>query len=78
MVYNEKLTNRARYVPEHLLNLEEMKMFRGITFMVNEKMCISVGADEIMCHIAPELHEAAIVKNGCRSVVMKGWEYPPC
>ena len=50
-------------------------MFRGITVMVNEKMCINVGDNEIMCRIDPELHEACIAKKGCRSVVMKGREY---
>jgi TfoX/Sxy family transcriptional regulator of competence genes len=75
MAYNEKLTNRVRSMLAHLPDIEEKKMFRGITFMVNEKMCISVGDNEIMCRIDPELHEACVAKKGCRSVVMKGREY---
>ncbi len=34
-------------------NVEEKKMFRGMTFMVDGKMCVSVGDDEIMCRIDP-------------------------
>ena len=72
MAYNEKLTNRVRIALAHLPKVQEKKMFRGITVMVNEKMCISVGDNEIMCRIDPELHEACVAKKGCRSVVMKG------
>ncbi len=32
-------------------------MFRGVTFMVNDKMCISEGDDKIMCRIDPAIHE---------------------
>src|SRR5258708_31897565 len=75
MAYSEKLTNRVRSALADLPGIEEKKMFRGITFMVNEKMCISVGDNEIMCRIDPELHEACVAKKGCRPVVMKGREY---
>ena len=75
MAYNEKLTNRIREALAHLRKVEEKKMFRGITFMVNEKMCISVGDNEIMCRIDPAIHEEVIQKKGCRTVVMKGREY---
>ena len=37
-------------------------MFRGITFMVDGKMCISVGNNELMCRIDLELHDAVIEK----------------
>lgn len=75
MAYNEKLTNKVRAALVHLPEVEEKKMFRGITFMVDGKMCISVGDNELMCRIDPELHEASVKKNGCRSVIMKGREY---
>jgi len=75
MAINEKLTDRVREFLEHIPNVEEKKMFRGITFMVNDKMCISVGNEEIMCRIDPEIHEEAIMQYGCRTVIMKGKEY---
>ena len=75
MAYNENFTNRLREALEHVKGVEEKKMFRGITFMVNGKMCLSVGDDEMMCRINPALHEEAVEKNGIRTVIMKGREY---
>jgi TfoX/Sxy family transcriptional regulator of competence genes len=75
MAYNEKLTNRLREALTGVSNIEEKRMFSGITFMVNGKMCISAGDDRIMCRIDPAIHEEAINRKGCRTVMMKGREY---
>jgi TfoX/Sxy family transcriptional regulator of competence genes len=75
MAYNEKLTNRVREALADVKKVEEKKMFSGITFMVDGKMCISVGDDRIMCRIDPAIHEEAIQKKGCRTMEMKGKEY---
>jgi TfoX/Sxy family transcriptional regulator of competence genes len=71
MSYNEKLTDRIRAALAHLPNVEEKKMFRGVTFMVNGKMCVSVGDDEIMYRINPGIHQEALQKKGCRAMEMK-------
>jgi TfoX/Sxy family transcriptional regulator of competence genes len=75
MAYNEKLTGRIREALAHLPGVEEKKMFRGVVFMVDGKMCITAGDDEMMCRIDPVMHEDVIKKEGCRAVVMKGREY---
>lgn len=75
MAHNEKLTTRVRKALAHLPKVEEKKMFRGITFMVNGKMCISTGDNELMLRIDPAFHETAIEKKGCRTMTMKGKEY---
>jgi len=75
MAYNEKLTNRLREALTGVSNIEEKRMFSGITFMVNGKMCISAGDDRIMCRIDPVIHDEVAKKKGVRSVVMKGREY---
>lgn len=49
-------------------------MFGGVAFMVDNKMCICVGDDDIMCRIDPALHEEAIKRKGCRTVIMRGRE----
>ena len=46
--------------------------------MVNEKMCVGVIKDEMMCRIDPEFHETAVEMNGCRTMdftkrPMRGW-----
>ena len=75
MAYNEKLTEVVRKALSNVPSVEEKRMFSGITFMVNGKMCISVGDDRIMCRIDPSLHDEAIKKKAARAVIMKGREY---
>jgi TfoX/Sxy family transcriptional regulator of competence genes len=75
MAYNEKLAERVRTALAEIPKVEEKRMFRGVAFMVNGKMCITVGDDEIMCRIDPAQHDKAIEKNGYRTMVMKGREY---
>jgi TfoX/Sxy family transcriptional regulator of competence genes len=75
MAYNEKLTARVREALSHLPHVEEKKMFSGITFMVNGKMCISVGNDRIMCRIDPAIHDNVVERKGVRTVQMKGRDY---
>lgn len=75
MAYNEKLADRLREALAHLPKVEEKKMFRGVTFMVNDKMCVTVSGDELMCRFDPALQENLSEKNGFRSMIMKGREY---
>jgi TfoX/Sxy family transcriptional regulator of competence genes len=75
MAYNEKLTARIREALAHLPNVEEKRMFRGVTFMVNGKMCITAGDNKIMCRVDPSIHEEALKRKGCESVKMKEREY---
>jgi len=80
MGYNEKLADRVRESLTAVKNLEEKKMFGGLCFMVNGKMCICVSKDELMCRVSPEVYEAALEKRGCRPMIhngksMKGFVY---
>jgi hypothetical protein len=75
MAYNEKLADRLREALVDLPKVEEKKMFRGITFMVNGKMCLSVSGDELMCRFDPALQETLVEKRGFRTMIMKGREY---
>ncbi len=72
MAYNEQLTNRIREALAHLPKVVEKKMFRGVTFMVNGKMCISVGDDEMMCRIDPAIYDAVLEKKDCRPMIHGG------
>jgi TfoX/Sxy family transcriptional regulator of competence genes len=75
MAYNEKLTARIREALAHVPKVEEKRMFRGVTFMVNNKMCITAGDNKIMCRIDPATHDEVIKRKGCETVKMKGREY---
>jgi TfoX/Sxy family transcriptional regulator of competence genes len=72
MAYNEQLTNRISEGLAHLPKVVEKKMFRGVTFMVNGKMCISAGNDEMMCRIDPAQYEIALEKTGSRPMIHRG------
>ena len=75
MAHNADLTNKVRAALADLPNVEEKKMFGGVAFMVNGKMCISARNDRLMCRIDPAIHEKVLGRKGCRTVVMKGREY---
>jgi len=68
MAYNQKLALRIRERLAELPNVEEKEMIGGLTFMLNDKMCIGIIKDEMMCRIDPELHDMAITKQGCRTM----------
>lgn len=53
MAYNELLANRVREAFMHIPDLEEIKMFQGLVFMVNGKMCVGVRENKLMCRLNP-------------------------
>lgn len=72
MAYNEPLTDRVREALASTKKVVEKKMFRGITFMVDGKMCIGVGDDELLCRIGPDVFDEALERNGCRPMIHGG------
>ena len=75
MPVRRDLTDRVRAALARVPRVAEKKMFGGITFMVNGKMCISVGRGRLMCRIDPALHDSVIKRKGVRTVRMKGHAY---
>jgi TfoX/Sxy family transcriptional regulator of competence genes len=72
---DETLVNRVRTALGQSRRIEEKKMFGGIAFMVDGKMCVTVSRARIMCRIDPAIHDAALERKGCTTVIMKGREY---
>src|SRR5258705_6994488 len=68
MAYNEHLADRIRQRLVDLPNISEKEMMGGLTFMVNEKMCVGIIKDELMCRIDPDFHGTAVEKSGCRTM----------
>jgi hypothetical protein len=68
MAYDEKLAGRIRERLAGLPHTGEKKMMGGLVFMVNNKMCVGVFKDDLMCRIDPAFHETAIKKTGCRTM----------
>src|SRR5215467_3853762 len=75
MAYNEKLTLRVREALADIPKVEEKRMFRGVVFMVDGKMCVTAGDDKIMCRIDPEIYDTAIKRKGATPVKMGGRNY---
>ena len=68
MAYNEQLAKRVRERLYDLSDFEEKQMMGGLVFMVNDKMCVGVVKNELMCRIDRGFHEKAVEMNGCRTM----------
>lgn len=77
MAYNEKLADRIREYLSEIpdLDIEEKKMFRGLTFMINGKMCVGVSENELMLRFDPSLHNEFCEQMEFRPMVTKGKVY---
>lgn len=76
MAYDTKLADRVR---EYLaavaeLDIEEKRMFRGLAFLVNGKMCVNVSGENLMCRFDPTLTDELSHKKGFLPMVMRGKE----
>ncbi len=81
MAYNEKLADRTREIIAltHKIT-EEKKMFGGLCFMVNDKMCVGVEQERLMVRLDPAKYDEVIEKEGCKPMdftgkVMKGYVF---
>ena len=65
MAYNTKLADRIRaYLIDFTkLKVEEKKMFGGLAFMINGKMCVNVSGENLMCRFDPNMQETVQKKR---------------
>jgi TfoX/Sxy family transcriptional regulator of competence genes len=81
MSYNQKLADRVReLIAVQTNNIEEKKMFGGLCFMVNNKMCIGVEKERLMVRLNPAVYNEVTQKEGCMPMdftgkVMKGFVF---
>ena len=81
MAYNEKIADRIReIIAATHKNVEEKKMFGGLCFMVNDKMCIGVEKDRLMLRFDPARNDEIMMKEGCKPMdftgkIMKGYVF---
>ena len=81
MAYNEKLAERTKaIISKDEKNIDEKKMFGGLCFMVNDKMCIGVEKERLMIRLDPGRYEEVMKKEGCKPMdftgkVMKGFVF---
>ena len=81
MAFNEKLADRVREIISLThKNIEEKRMFGGLCFMVNEKMCVGVETSRLMVRFNPEKTDDVMEKEGAMPMdftnkVMKGFAF---
>lgn len=69
MAYNEFLADRIRQsLKSKNIFYSEKRMMGGLTFMVDDKMCIGIIKEDLMARINPEFQESALKINGCREM----------
>jgi TfoX/Sxy family transcriptional regulator of competence genes len=73
MAYNLKLADRIReIIADKHHSMEEKKMFAGLCFIVNDKMCIGVHEDKIMVRFDPAKNEEVMKQEGCEPMNFTG------
>jgi TfoX/Sxy family transcriptional regulator of competence genes len=81
MAYNEKFADKVReMIAGTGAALEEKKMFGGLCFMVNDKMCLGIEKERLMVRLDPAKFDEVIEKEGCMPMdftgkVMKGFVF---
>lgn len=72
MAYDLILADRIREKLSDLSHIQEKEMMGGLVFMYNDKMCIGIIKDEMMCRIDPGLYETVLEKTGCHTMEFTG------
>lgn len=72
MAYDEALAKRVRTALASVKTVEEKKMFGGLAFLVQGKMCINISGDRLMCRFGQDLQKQILSKTGVEPMIMKG------
>ena len=81
MAYNEQLADRVREIISRTHGeAEEKKMFGGLCFMVDGKMCVGVESERMMVRFDPAMNDEIMEKDGVGPMdftkrVMKGFAF---
>lgn len=81
MAYSEFLADRVRNsLRSQNFGFQEKKMFGGLCFLVDDKMCVGIIKDDLMVRIDPEAQDNFLQEKGCRIMdftnrPMKGYLY---
>ena len=77
MAYDTQLADRIRVYLEarHEFNFEEKRMFGGLAFMLNGKMCVNVSGQNLMCRFNPSRTKELAERKGFMPMIMKNKVY---
>jgi hypothetical protein len=73
MAFDINLSNRVReYLAQFpKLKIEEKKMFGGLAFLVNGKMCVNISGNNLMCRFDPAMAETLAERPGFLPMIMR-------
>jgi TfoX/Sxy family transcriptional regulator of competence genes len=72
MAYNERIAERVRQLLSGRRGVSERKMFGGIAFLLDGKMCVGVVNDDLMVRSGPDRHVEALHKPHTRPMDFTG------
>lgn len=77
MAYDLQLAQKVRNYLHVSFNghIEEKKMFGGLAFLLNDKMCVNISGDRLMCRFDPKLAPEVSGKKGYQPMNMRGRNY---
>lgn len=81
MAFNESLAERLRSeLTRRSVNFSEKKMMGGLTFMVDDKMCLGIVKDDLMARVGPHVFDEFLQRPGARVMdftkrPMKGYAF---
>lgn len=77
MAYREDIAEKVRHHLAAVSNVAEKKMFGGLAFMVNEKLCVCVGGEDgdiVMVRVGKDAYQTALKQRGAGPTMMNGRE----
>ena len=74
-VKEDPIAARVRAALAKVPAVEEKRMFGGIAFMVDGKMCVCAGKGRLLCRIDPARQDELLARKGCEQMMMKGRAY---
>lgn len=73
MPYNEHLAERIeRVLTEKKVDFLPKKMFGGMTYMVDSKMCVGIVKEELMARVGEMAYAEALSKSGAKEMMFTG------
>jgi TfoX/Sxy family transcriptional regulator of competence genes len=73
MAYSEELADRIRQALAHLPSVREQRMFGGLSFMVDDHLCVGAHKNgDMLLRCDPEVVDEVLTRKGTRWADMKG------
>lgn len=74
MAYDQQLAQRVRHLLAEagVKEVAETPMFSGLAFLVNDKMCINISGNQLMCRFDPKRRAELATRPGFTEFKMNG------